>query len=52
MCLQITESQQTVDDAMTFYKGKQRDIGINLKDLEGILQSKANSLRIVEEGVH
>ena len=37
---------------MTFYKGKQKDIGDNLKDLESILQGKANNLRVVEDGMH
>ena len=35
---------------MEFYGEKQKDIGKNMKDLEGVLQGKANNLRMVEEG--
>ncbi|KAI9669933.1 MAG: subunit of tubulin prefoldin [Alyxoria varia] len=41
--------EKTVDDAMGFYAEKQKDIGKNMKDLEGVLQGKANNLRMVEE---
>lgn len=41
---------KSVEDAQKFYTAKSEDIGTNLKDLEGILQSKSSSLRVVEEG--
>ena len=37
-------------DAEEFYNIKVRDLGGNLKDLEGIVQGKSNNLRVVEDG--
>lgn len=47
----LMHAAQTVEDAMTFYRGKQKELGDNLKDLESILQGKSNNLRVVEEGM-
>ncbi|KAI9727513.1 MAG: subunit of tubulin prefoldin [Chrysothrix sp. TS-e1954] len=41
--------EKTTDKAIKFYTEKTKEIGANLKDLEGILQGKTNNLRIVEE---
>lgn len=41
--------EKSVQDATTFYQGKVTDLGKNIKDLEGIVEGKANSLRVVEE---
>ena len=41
---------QTTAKAIQFYEAKTKEIGGNLKDLEGILQGKTNNLRVVEEG--
>lgn len=43
--------EKSVPDAKSFYDEKTKDIGKNLKDLEGILQGKSNNLRMVEEGM-
>ncbi|KAJ8612976.1 hypothetical protein MRB53_037184 [Persea americana] len=37
-------------DATKFYEAKTKELGTNLKDLEGILQQKSSNLRVVEEG--
>ena len=44
--------EKTTEDAKTFYMDKTKELGQNLKELEGILQGKANNLRVVEEGRH
>ncbi len=36
-------------DAQTFYNGKVEELGKNMKDLENIVNGKANNLRMVEE---
>lgn len=36
-------------DAEKFYSGKIEELGKNIKDLENIVNSKANNLRVVEE---
>ena len=35
---------------MTFYNAKVDELGLNLKDLESIVQGKSNNLRVVEDG--
>ena len=42
--------EKTTEDAKVFYQAKIKELTQNLKDLEGILQGKANNLRMVEEG--
>lgn len=42
--------QQDTKSAAEFYEGKVGELAANIKDLEGIVQSKTNSLRVVEEG--
>ncbi|KZF26311.1 Prefoldin alpha subunit [Xylona heveae TC161] len=37
------------DDAEAFYKAKVDELGKNLKDLEGIVQSKSSNLRVIED---
>ena len=41
--------EKTTTDALTFYNGKIEELGKNIKDLEGIVNGKANNLRVVEE---
>lgn len=41
--------EKTTDDAQTFYTGKIEELGKNIKDLENIVNGKANNLRVVEE---
>ncbi|MCJ1373144.1 subunit of tubulin prefoldin [Loxospora ochrophaea] len=41
--------EKEVKDAEEFYNIKVRDLGGNLKDLEGIVQGKSNNLRVVED---
>jgi len=41
--------EKTVEDAQKFYSGKIEELGANIKDLENIVNSKANNLRVVEE---
>ena len=43
--------EKSTDDAKTFYQSKTKELEQNLKDLEGVLQGKANNLRVVEEGL-
>ena len=43
--------EKTTEDAKTFYTDKSKELGQNLKELENILQGKANNLRMVEEGM-
>lgn len=42
--------EKSIADAKKFYEAKTKELGQNLKDLEGVLQGKANNLRVVEEG--
>ena len=44
--------EKTTEDAKSFYQDKTKELGQNLKDLESILQGKANNLRMVEEGLY
>lgn len=41
---------KTTEDAKKFYTTKVEELGANLKDLEAIIQGKANNLRVVEDG--
>ncbi|KAL9088085.1 MAG: hypothetical protein Q9159_003283 [Coniocarpon cinnabarinum] len=41
--------EKTTEDAKAFYTDKTKELGQNLKELEGILQGKSNNLRVVEE---
>jgi hypothetical protein len=38
------------EDATKFYDGKVEELGVNLKDLESIVQGKSNNLRVVGDG--
>lgn len=41
--------EKTTDDAIKFYEGKVTELTTSTKNLEGILEGKSNSLRVVEE---
>ncbi|KAK5121001.1 hypothetical protein LTR85_005785 [Meristemomyces frigidus] len=41
--------EKTTGDAQKFYNGKIEELGKNIKDLENIVNGKANNLRVVEE---
>ena len=41
--------EKTTDDALKFYNAKIEELGKNVKDLENIVNGKANNLRVVEE---
>ncbi|KAF2486792.1 Prefoldin [Neohortaea acidophila] len=41
--------EKTTKDAETFYNAKVEELGKNIKDLETIVNGKANNLRMVEE---
>ena len=41
--------EKTTSDAEKFYNGKIEELGKNIKDLENIVNGKANNLRLVEE---
>lgn len=41
--------EKTTDDAKDFYERKVKDLASSLKDLEGVVQGKANNVRVVEE---
>lgn len=43
-------SLQDIKSATEFYEDKVKQLGTNIQDLEGIVQNKTNSLRLVEEG--
>lgn len=42
--------EKNTKDATTFYEGKVEELGRNVKDLEQIVNSKSQNLRVVEEG--
>lgn len=42
--------EKTTDQARLFYEGKVEELGRNVKDLEQIVNGKAQNLRVVEEG--
>ncbi|KAF2767974.1 Prefoldin alpha subunit, partial [Teratosphaeria nubilosa] len=41
--------EKSTEDAQMFYTGKIEELGKNSKDLENIVNGKANNLRVVEE---
>ena len=41
--------EKNTKDAVTFYEGKIEELGGTLKDLEGIVQGKSGSLKVVED---
>jgi prefoldin alpha subunit len=41
--------EKSTDDAQKFYTSKIEELGKNIKDLESIVNGKANNLRVVEE---
>ncbi|KAH8598766.1 Prefoldin [Bisporella sp. PMI_857] len=41
--------EKSTKDATKFYEAKVEELGVNLKDLESIVQGKSNNLRVVEE---
>ena len=41
--------EKTTADAEVFYNNKIEELGKNIKDLENIVNGKANNLRMVEE---
>lgn len=41
--------EKSTADAQTFYNGKIEELGKNIKDLENIVNGKAQNLRMVEE---
>jgi len=41
--------EKSTKDAAKFYEAKVEELGINLKDLESIVQGKSNNLRVVED---
>lgn len=41
--------EKTTQDAQKFYESKIEELGKNIKDLESIVNGKANNLRVVEE---
>ena len=42
--------EKSCEDAQKFYEGKVEELGRNVGDLEKIVNSKAQNLRVVEEG--
>lgn len=41
--------EKTTDDAITFYNGKIEELAGNIKELENVVNGKANNLRMIEE---
>jgi prefoldin alpha subunit len=41
--------EKTTDDALTFYNGKIEELAGNIKELENVVNGKANNLRMIEE---
>ena len=41
--------EKTIAEAVKFYEGKVEELGKNVKDLESIVNGKAQNLRVVEE---
>ncbi|KAF2869855.1 c-myc binding protein [Massariosphaeria phaeospora] len=41
--------EKNTEDAKDFYERKVKDLGGSLKDLEGVINGKANNVRVVEE---
>jgi prefoldin alpha subunit len=43
--------EKSTSDAESFYNAKIEELGKNIKDLENIVNGKANNLRMVEEAL-
>lgn len=41
--------EKSTDDAQKFYNAKIEELGKNIKELENIVNGKANNLRVIEE---
>jgi prefoldin alpha subunit len=41
--------EKSTDDALTFYNGKIEELAGNIKELENVVNGKANNLRMIEE---
>ena len=41
--------EKSTDDALTFYNGKVEELAGNIKELENVVNGKANNLRMIEE---
>jgi prefoldin alpha subunit len=41
--------EKSTEDAQKFYSGKIEEVGKNIKELENVVNGKANNLRVVEE---
>ena len=41
--------EKTTDDALKFYNGKIEELAGNIKELENVVNGKANNLRMIEE---
>jgi len=41
--------EKSTDDALTFYNGKVDELAGNIKELENVVNGKANNLRMIEE---
>jgi prefoldin alpha subunit len=46
----MLKQYQSTKDATKFYEAKVKELEMNLKDLESIVQGKSNNLRVVEDG--
>jgi hypothetical protein len=42
--------EKDTKSAVLFYENKSNELGANIKDLETIIQSKTNNVRVIEEG--
>jgi prefoldin alpha subunit len=41
--------EKTVPEAEVFYEGKVKELGVNIKEVEGLVNGKSENLRMVEE---
>ena len=41
--------EKSTDEAQKFYSAKIEELGKNIKDLENVVNGKANNLRVIEE---
>jgi len=48
--IRLNRALQDVKSAAEFYEGKVKELGVNIQNLETIVQNKSSSLRVVEEG--
>lgn len=42
--------EKDIKSATEFYSNKVNEIGSNIKELDNIIQSKTNNVRVIEEG--